>query len=162
MRDRRMLLLRMIFPIFAGGFVAFIFWNSAQNGEESGQRSGGALEVLQKMFGAVGIPFPFSEHILRKVAHFLEYCGLGVLLTLTVRFYTVLWLPRVFIPGFFCLLVPVCDEFLQTFIPGRSGQMSDVLLDFSGAVTGIFLTSLVTFFVDRRSRRKEDLALWKY
>lgn len=157
-----MMLLRVIFPILAGGFVAFIFWNSSQNGEKSDQQSGGALEVMQRLFGAVGIPFPFSEHILRKTAHFLEYCGLGVLLTLTVRFYSVLWVPRVFIPGFFCLLVPVCDEFLQTFIPGRSGQMSDVLLDFSGAVTGICLTSLVIFLVDRRRRRKEDPVFYKY
>ena len=84
-----MMLLRVIFPILAGGFVAFIFWNSSQNGEKSDQQSGGALEVMQRLFGAVGIPFPFSEHILRKTAHFLEYCGLGVLLTLTVRFYSV-------------------------------------------------------------------------
>ena len=72
-----MMLLRVIFPILAGGFVAFIFWNSSQNGEKSDQQSGGALEVMQRLFGAVGISFPFSEHILRKNGSFFRILWTG-------------------------------------------------------------------------------------
>lgn len=36
-------------------------------------------------------------------------------------------------------------EFHQLFVPGRSGEARDVMIDFSGAVLGIALSTLVSF-----------------
>lgn len=46
---------------------------------------------------------------------------------------------------FFLLAVPVCDETLQYLSPGRSPEVKDVLLDFSGALCGF----LLVFLIDR-------------
>ena len=37
----------------------------------------------------------------------------------------------------FCVLVASMDETIQLFVSGRSGQMSDVMLDSVGALVGI-------------------------
>lgn len=154
-------ILRIAAPVLTVLFAAFIFWNSSQSGSVSGSRSSGVLAQIQAALAALGIPFPMTEHILRKSAHFLEYFALGILLTASVRLHTAQWLPRLLLPAFLGLLVPVCDEFLQTFIPGRSGQVSDVLLDFAGVVTGILLSLLVILLLERRRRKKQELVLWK-
>ena len=38
-----------------------------------------------------------------------------------------------------CLLYAASDEFHQTFIPGRGGQVKDVIIDSCGALVGIGL-----------------------
>lgn len=38
-----------------------------------------------------------------------------------------------------CALFASIDEFLQTFIPGRSGSLMDVMLDTSGALFAFFV-----------------------
>ena len=47
----------------------------------------------------------------------------------------------------------VLDEFLQTFIPDRSGQVSDVLLDAFGVFCGFLLVQLILCL--RRRQKKE-------
>ena len=41
--------------------------------------------------------------------------------------------------GIVCVLYAISDEIHQIFVPGRSGQFSDVLLDSAGAVIGAFV-----------------------
>ena len=85
---------------------------------------------------------PWLTHdLLRKIAHFGEFGILGF-------FLTGMYWNR----GNFKLLQPVragffaafCDETLQLFIPGRSGEVKDVWIDFSGALCGcLFLWLLL-------------------
>ena len=44
------------------------------------------------------------------------------------------------LPGPFAAL---CDETIQLFVPGRSGQIADVWLDTAGYLTGALLTLLI-------------------
>lgn len=37
----------------------------------------------------------------------------------------------------------LCDETIQLFVPGRSGQIADVWLDTAGYLTGALLTLLI-------------------
>jgi VanZ family protein len=50
-------------------------------------------------------------------------------------------------------LVASCDEIHQTFVPGRTGMFSDVLLDTGGAVVMCGVVSVVWWF--RRARRNQ-------
>lgn len=156
MKANSIFICRVLSVVVTAGMVGFILWNSSQTGSVSGARSTGILTFFQE-----SLRFPISEFFVRKTAHFLEFCVFGILVGGTVRCYTRSWLARITIPLFVGLLIPVCDEFLQTFIPGRSGEVRDVLIDFAGAATGIFLVSLATFLVDRRRSRKRELMLWK-
>ena len=42
------------------------------------------------------------------------------------------------------------DEMHQLFVPGRSGQVSDVLLDSAGAMAGLAVLGGIRFLVQRR------------
>ena len=61
--------------------------------------------------------------LVRKAGHFLEYALLGVLLGSTPEDGRPGW--RQVVPG---VIAPSADETLQRFVPGRSGQLSDVAL----------------------------------
>ncbi len=129
-------------------FVLFIFGNSMQTGENSGALSKAVLEILHSM----GIMV--SELFIRKSAHFLEYFALGLLLAIDIRRITRNWWARIFAPLFCGLLIPVFDEAIQLLTPGRSGEVRDVLIDFTGVITGLVLmTLLIYLIIDRRKKK---------
>lgn len=117
-------------------WICFIFGNSLQSSTRSGAVSksvtGLANRLLESLSGD-----PLTEHMIRKAAHFLEYTALGVLLC--VLLYTLWASPvRVKIPlvMLFGLGIPLLDETIQLFAPGRSSEVTDVLLDFFGVLFG--------------------------
>ena len=52
----------------------------------------------------------------------------------------------------FCLLYAISDEFHQTFVAGRSGQITDVLIDLSGSLAGILLLSTILYLTNRKKQ----------
>ncbi len=123
----------------------FIFARSAMNAEESDAESGAVLELLLRFF-----PF-LTMHLVRKLAHITEYGILGVLLCLDWK-----WIGKgnVLLPAGVGLLAAAADEYLQTFIPGRSGEIRDVLLDFSGVAAGIAVLLLLFRWKEAKHRAK--------
>ena len=69
------------------------------------------------------------DYPLRKAAHLFEYAVLFALLRRAA-----VGRARAFA---FCVLYAVTDEFHQSFVPGRRGAASDVLVDAAGALTGL-------------------------
>lgn len=83
-----------------------------------------------------GSPVPnpaWSDWCLRKSAHLGEY---AVLFLLTRRALAAEPVPPQF-PGawafLFCVVYAATDEYHQTFVPDRTGQAKDVLIDAVGA-----------------------------
>nr|MCR4586379.1 VanZ family protein [Lachnospiraceae bacterium] len=76
------------------------------------------------------------NHAVRKTAHFTEYAVLAVLLAGALdaedKKRRAIFLQAVAIAA----LYAASDEFHQTFVPGRAGKISDVLIDSAGAVAG--------------------------
>ena len=52
------------------------------------------------------------------------------------------------------LLTAVIDETIQLHVPGRSGQVSDVLIDFSGCITGAIFVMAVIKLIQIISNQK--------
>jgi VanZ family protein len=97
------------------------------------------------------------HHILRKSGHFIGYGTLGMLwLRAWLRTFSTCtqwsqqaWRLRAVIlavAGTF--LTASADEYHQTFLPGRTGQFSDVLLDTTGA---LIFTAIVALYWRRRT-----------
>lgn len=138
-------------------WMGVIFWFSAQPATESAQMSGAVLGGLQKFL--IDIPVfnsmlisGVAEHILRKGAHFLEYAVLGVLLLLCANSnlsekWKKLRLPVALVSG---ILYACTDEWHQAFVPGRSAQVSDVILDGTGVCTGIIIVIAVLSCIGRK------------
>lgn len=106
----------------SAAWILFILDRSAKTAEESVQESGWVWNVLRSIIPGI------SVKLVRKLAHFTEYFVLGGLLW--TDFY--LTKESLALPLLTGLIVAGADEYFQTFIPGRSGQLSDVLIDFSG------------------------------
>ena len=116
-------------------WALFIFSNSMLPAVESSDISGGISYKIYELL-SLNIDFELFHTFIRKCAHFIEYAILGVFAGLSFEkeyFWKILVL---------CILVACCDETIQLFVEGRSGQISDVLLDSIGALTGILGTRI--------------------
>ena len=60
--------------------------------------------------------------------------------------------PAALLPG---TLAALCDETIQLFVPGRSGQITDVWLDTVGYLTGALLTLLIFFLCRKRPKQRK-------
>jgi VanZ family protein len=106
----------------------FIYARSAKTAEASDTESGSILELLVRI-----LPF-LTMRAVRKLAHFTEYFILGGLLYADWR---LLGRGGVLLPLGAGLVFAAADEILQTYVPGRSGQVSDVLLDLAGVAAAV-------------------------
>lgn len=78
---------------------------------------------------------------LRKVAHFSIYLILSLLM---INFLSINKVRDKYKKAqIFCTLYAITDEFHQLFISGRSGQISDVIIDSCGALVGIIVYKYV-------------------
>lgn len=155
---RRRKIVFIIFLILTLACVAFIFSNSLSNGEESSRQSGKVVQAVLKATDFIGVKITnvdLLSHIVRKCAHFLEFALLGALSFLTLKSMGLFKIWQVYFGVGFCLLIAACDEYIQTFRSGRSGQVSDVFLDLSGSVTAIAFCILITFLIQKHKKKKE-------
>ena len=131
--------------------VAFIWSNSCKSREESGAQSGAVTKFLQAILDPNGnIPETSFHHFVRKTAHFVEFAILGLMVGGLLRA-VCQQTGRAFfsLPVLVILLVAVLDEYIQSFT-GRGSAVADVILDFSGALTGLGVTLLTTFLKKKK------------
>lgn len=123
--------IRILLPV---GMMLLIYQFSDQPGGESGALS----RLITWMLKLVGIDFfavfgDYASFMVRKLAHFTEYGVLTLAIAQAVRLW-VPWSKAVWIGVAVAILYAASDEYHQTFIPGRVGTWTDVLVDGSGAV----------------------------
>ena len=126
-------------------WMAFIFYMSAKNAEASSSLSGGITERLGDVFEVIRNDTPVEresfmsafETIIRKLAHMAEYGVLFGLVLLAVKKVSYASKRAYFyiLSLVICFLYACTDEFHQLFVPGRDGNVVDVLIDMSGALT---------------------------
>ena len=112
------------------------------------------MEAAHGLLKAVGLPYAWvTNFLVRKTAHFTEYMVLGVLVAQAFDPEREVNRSSLVATALACVLVPSIDETIQFFVSGRSGQVTDVLLDCCGAALGIVLRSLA---VRVRARAKRS------
>ena len=132
-------------------YICFIYGNSLTPAAVSSQESGFLLATVQGVMESLGWEFLWlTEHIIRKTAHFAEYAVLG---GLTARAAGIPGTERLKDALMLIFIVPFVDETIQLFVAGRSGQISDVWLDMSGAAVGMMITAGVLSYAARRKKR---------
>ena len=110
--------------------MVVIFWLSSRTAQESSEQSSAVLEWLISVFG----DNLFTDFIVRKLAHCLEFTGLCFLLNLSLYQSSGKKMPIRAI--MLTSLYAVTDEVHQLFVDGRSCQISDWAIDTAGAVIG--------------------------
>ena len=105
--------------------------------------------IAEAVFGYNAcVHWDMIHHIIRKTGHFM---GFGIFSLICFRSFWMTWqnvarhLRQLLAYGFAILatfLVAGADELHQSFLPNRTGQFSDVLLDCCGAATLCFVLFL--------------------
>ena len=134
------------------GWMTVIFLFSAQPATASAEVSGSLSELLLGWLSLLGVSAEqigewalWFDPLLRKGAHFVAFALLGILSMWTVTKKKNVGrtfrqnVPVLLISFTLCVLFAITDEVHQTFVPGRSGQVSDVLLDSAGIATGVLV-----------------------
>jgi VanZ family protein len=95
------------------------------------------------------------HHYIRKTAHFVEYFVFSLLILRAIRAgrpdtrFTWALVAVIMVAAYAAL-----DEFHQSFVPGRTPLLTDVLLDTSGGVVAQILAALVLLWGHSRQRRE--------
>ncbi len=135
-------------------WVGVIFMNSLLPGEVSSRQSGFVVNVLNRFFGLFNYEPDVDElsSIIRMVAHFIEFAVLGFFIRIEMHqkpYQSYLML----IFGFSIALI---DELIQLGVPGRAFQLTDLLIDWSGVVLGIIITSFYFKIISKKNNLLEE------
>ncbi|PTQ85953.1 VanZ family protein [Trichococcus patagoniensis] len=130
-------------------WMAIIFKLSAQPGEQSNLLSTKvttAIVSLAKLFRP-DVNVLTLNHFIRKCAHFLAYLVLGIIVLVAVRRIGLTGKKGVGFTLLLCIGYAITNELHQAFVPGRTPNLLDVLIDNSGASLGI---GIYVLFVENR------------
>ena len=103
-------------------FAGFIFFNSSLPAETSYKASGLLAQWLDSLYAAIGDPMPVDrlEARLRKLAHFVEFAVLAMIMVNTFISWRVSNRVASGYILFLGLAVAVADEYIQLSVPGRT------------------------------------------
>lgn len=87
-----------------------------------------------------------KEVIVRKAAHFGMYAIIGGTMMIVMYLLSKKILFSAFVSFTLTFLYAVYDETRQIAIDGRSGSLTDVFIDSTGAILSIFILSLIFIF----------------
>lgn len=138
---------RVICCVWIAFFLVFIWGNSLLPAEISRKISRFVRSLLGWLFS--GSPTGGGgkgEGLLRKLAHFAEFCALGMGLA---------WLlgmlkKHSLLPLCCGILVAWIDEGIQYFVPGRHAALRDVCIDTLGVALGLVLVNVAYFWSQKR------------
>jgi VanZ family protein len=150
--------------------MGIIFYFSSMPADDSGKNSMSIANELLNIYEKISDTHFVGEerienienldHIIRKLSHFIEYGALAF--TFVLHF----WIRNMKSRRFFLLSIlftafyAATDEFHQLFVPGRSGEFMDVLIDSSGAAAGAFFFYLITLIFFRKKRSQKIKSNW--
>lgn len=96
----------------------------------------------------------------RKAAHMFLYLVLILLLWLALLPLVRSKNRQVPLAAVLCAVLAGLDEYHQTFIPGRSGELRDVCVDLAGAVIAVLLVAVLLWAARWRKERRRSPAAW--
>lgn len=150
--------MKKIFIIVCLFWMGFIFFMSSNNGQISHAESDKVVNFIQNktvnenktinensnvnknVTNEQQIRWSKLDYIVRKNAHAFMYMVLAFLVSSILFLYNKRGKDAIVYILFICLFYAITDEFHQSFVPQRSSLVSDILVDFGGALIG------VTFF----------------
>ena len=121
--------------------IAVMFYFSSRNAYISSRQSKMVLDFILN-FG-----FETNSHFIRKFAHFIIFTLIGFCVSMFIgscietNLVTII-ISFIISSGYACV-----DEYMQTFIPGRSGNIGDVMIDICGVIVGLFLYFIINYII---------------
>ena len=129
-------------------WMIFIFYMSSNTSTESSKQSGVIVSFIIDLFNITNTDN--LTFIIRKLAHFIEYFILGILVINVILDYH----KRIYYAITICFIYALSDELHQIFIPGRSCEVRDIIIDIIGSVMGIYFL----YFLKKKHIRQTKIS----
>ena len=153
--------------ILALAINGYIIMHSCLDATESSKASAGVVDVIASIINAFKADAinasnydSLSTFVRKAFGHFGLFMVSGLLTSLAL--YLSLsphsWCKHymnVMFSLVFGLFMGMITEIIQLAVPGRSGEITDVLIDFSGYLLGTLIIGLILFLVIRKIRKSE-------
>ena len=144
-------IIRTILIVALIGTFSIIFGFSNQDSKTSGGISQKVAEFVIKFIPSIQQAegnqreevIDRIESVIRKIAHFSIYTLVGFLLMSLMSTYKIKEINQIGTSLIIGVIYASTDEIHQAFIPGRGPQITDVMLDSLGVLTGIFISLLL-------------------
>ena len=139
--NRKNQILFIVFACLSLAVMITVFLFSNQPAAESSAVSSVFSDIFLDIFDfkAEDLPFDINslETILRKLAHFTLFSALGFFLSsAAINLKGEKLFKKLSIAAFIGILYCATDEIHQLFVPQRSGEIRDVLIDTGGVIFG--------------------------
>ena len=165
--DCKLIIIRIILSILILINFITIFGFSGQDGEQSTGLSRSITLSVLNTFDDYNEPLTEEqetqvlnvEHIIRKLAHFTIYTILGLLLMCLAETFDFTNKKRLLLSVLIGLLYACLDEFHQSFTPGRTPLITDVLIDTLGVIVGSLIVLICIKIIqnNRNKKMKENM-----
>ena len=130
--------------------MGIIFLLSAQTAKESSGLSGSFIQTILQWLGV-----EIEQEVIRTCAHCLEFMGLSLLIfNATYSTWETKFTPLIAFAG--TVFYALTDEIHQIFVPGRAFQISDILVDSTGALIGViasFVILKIILYITKRGNK---------
>ena len=167
--SKKYLIWTIVVCVLAVAINVYIIVHSCLDAAQSTKASQGVVEVSEEVVNTIspGTVTPenhdsFATFIRKAFGHFGLFVASGLLSSLAA--YLVInpfkWSKHyltVIIGLAFGLTIAAITEIIQLNVPGRSGEFTDVLIDFSGYLLGALIVGLILFLVLRKQKSKIEL-----
>ena len=146
----------LIYILIIPAYLLTIYLLSHQTGQTSNEISEGIIRrIIGKLFDITGKELTHDmldtiNYLSRKFLHFTEYIILAMLFYGLFKNLPLSIQKRLVFSVLPAVIYSVSDEFHQLFVPNRTGQISDIIIDSSGALIG----ALLMYLLERRKIKK--------
>lgn len=147
--NNKEMILKIIDVFLVLGWMTLVFWFSSQVGDDSKVQSGNTIRKIVLLFNKditaenLEIIVEALQPFVRKLAHFSLYTLGGILIYNLINKYNLSKKAKIIYTIIIGALYATSDEIHQLFVPYRSGQITDVLIDTSGIITGVILFIII-------------------
>lgn len=166
--NKRHLIATIILSSFTILFNIFIITQSCLNGNQSTASSGFVVELIKTVINAfskdtinesnIGILTSITRKL---VGHFGLFLISGLLTSWSIHLISKyikkyqFWFGITF-SLFFGLFLAGLTELIQRFVPGRSGEITDVLIDYGGYLLGTSIIIIIVLVMIKNHKREDD------
>lgn len=136
---------KLIAIIFVLISIGGMFYFSNQTAIVSSNQSQFFIDLIYKLFG-----IRINSFIIRKLAHVFMFMMISVSIVIFVYMLSNNIIISIGISSLISIGYACLDEYIQTFIEGRSGNIKDVMIDCIGVIIGILIVGGLIWIIKKK------------
>ena len=157
---KTLIIKRIIYGIMLLTTFIMIFQFSASTGDDSHGISADVTEFIAKVLKVSNENrdtfLEIVEPYIRKIAHFSVYAFAGIWEMLFLNTFDIKDEKKLLFGALIGTTYAITDELHQRFIPGRSAQIIDVVIDSEGNLLGLLAILLIVMIIKKNKAKRKD------